>query len=187
MTKTTKSLAFGLLLAGTAISAEAATIQFTATSASAGEIGWFQMDDAAFSGACCSSWYDNSLITALFFSDPVTGAWLTIEDINLGSPGNEAEVRIDASGTLPAFENGRFSFAVDENFFEVSFSGTQYIDFYGGAPDYAYNGYSDVSWSTGFALSSVPTAAEVPLPASGLLLAGTLGLAGAARRARRKG
>ncbi|WP_425102105.1 hypothetical protein [Tropicibacter sp. S64] len=166
------------------LAAEAATIQFTATSATSGGLGWIQLDDAIFgSGEYCEfgCWIDNTLLTALYFADRPTGLQFTIADVN---PGGEIRF-VDNGGPLPLPLGGRFDLAY--NFALDSAIGIQNGDgsllFQQFSPDYTDAFYDDVTWTATYTLSSVP-ASTVPLPATGLLLAGALGLVTVAQRRR---
>ncbi|MFW2541674.1 VPLPA-CTERM sorting domain-containing protein [Primorskyibacter sp. 2E107] len=126
----------------------------------------------------------NTVLSAFYFADAATGTRFTIADVRVGG---EIGFR-DVGGTFPVPQWGRFGIA--ENYIEDTsvgiYNGDGSLGFARYSPSSQSSFYDDVTWTSGYALSAVPSVSDVPLPASGLMLLGAIGLANAMRR-RRKG
>jgi len=150
-----------------AVAADAATLQISATSAAAGDLGYFIVDDAVFAT-------DTDLVASQFidysFTSPLSGVTLDPSTVDgdtgitsFGLVGGEWTVIGGGGDSLTDTDTGSY----------VWIASTWYIAFGGG-----HGYYRDVSWST-------TELSAVPLPASLGLLAfaiGGVGLAAGRRR-----
>lgn len=159
-----KILAAVLAVSATMVAgvASAATLKITATSASAGILGYFLVDDTVLAS-------DTSLVASQFidysFSDPLDGFVVDPSSVSgdtgftyFGYVGGTWTVTGGGGDSLTSTTAGR----------RVWIAGTSHLNFGSGG-----GSYSDVSWST-VDVSAVPLPASLPLLAVCL---GGLGLA----------
>ena len=148
--------------------ANAATYQFTATSAANGLLGYLEYDSTSFSGS--PSFVDNTQLLSVNFVNPISSTALT----TIGPSGNGTF--FGYTGGVPFVTGGSGNtggLGLPDRVFII---GTTIIELGNGtgSPD----SFSDVSWVTS-TIAPTPLPAALPLFASGL---GALGLLGWRRK-----
>lgn len=154
------------LAAALAAPAQAETYRFTATSASAGPLGYLDADATGFTPGDAFQFVPNSALSGLDFSDPLGGLRVTML-----SPQGEGAV-FDSSGALPVLALG-LGLVGGIDFDHGLWLLGEHVVVLGTST------YDDVVWSTGL-IAAVPEPKTAALWIAGLL---ALGRAGRRRQA----
>lgn len=158
------SAAFAAAISAAGMS-NAAVLQFEAFSASAGSLGYLQLDETTLDGTGFQFVYGTDLLD-LSFTVPGTATELTIADVDL-----TGATIFDSTSAVPTVVGGA-GFTANSPIASVWIAGSSYVSM-------GLATFSDVTWVT-TEVSTGPSA--VPLPAGGLLLIGALGGLTAVRR-----